>query len=96
VDAASVIRAVLVSVVRLALKLRCLMLGTTQKGTCYLHEHQIVHRDLKPENLIYRSEKSDDLVIADFGIAKHLESDDEMLLTVAGSPGYAGELFVIY
>ena len=29
-------------------------------------------------------------VIADFGIAKHLEEEDEVLTTVCGSPGYAG------
>ena len=33
---------------------------------------------------------TDQLVIADFGIAKHLE-DDETLTSLAGSPGYAGE-----
>lgn len=32
---------------------------------------------------------SDQLVIADFGIAKHLE-DNETLTSLAGSPGYAG------
>lgn len=32
---------------------------------------------------------SDQLVIADFGIAKHIE-DNESLTSLAGSPGYAG------
>lgn len=56
----------------------------------YLHKKDIVHRDLKPENLLYltRDEHSD-LVLADFGIAKHLDSPDEQLRTMAGSFGYA-------
>ncbi|KAI0078504.1 Pkinase-domain-containing protein [Panus rudis PR-1116 ss-1] len=55
----------------------------------YLHDHDIVHRDLKPENILYRSKEDDsDIVIADFGIAKHLHSSDEQLHSVAGSFGY--------
>ncbi|KAL8276514.1 hypothetical protein RQP46_011062 [Phenoliferia psychrophenolica] len=58
------------------------------EGVEYLHQHHIVHRDLKPENLLYLRPGSDDIVIADFGIAKHLE-DGEELHSLAGSPGYA-------
>lgn len=56
----------------------------------YLHDNNVVHRDLKPENLLYltRDSKSD-LVLADFGIAKMLDSKDEVLTTMAGSFGYA-------
>ncbi|CAE6415305.1 unnamed protein product [Rhizoctonia solani] len=58
-------------------------------GVAYLHTHDIVHRDLKPENILYRTKAADSsLVIADFGIAKHLHSADERLQTVAGSFGY--------
>ncbi|EGN94292.1 hypothetical protein SERLA73DRAFT_188093 [Serpula lacrymans var. lacrymans S7.3] len=58
-------------------------------GVKYLHDHDIVHRDLKPENILYRTKDADsDIVIADFGIAKHLHSADERLHTVAGSFGY--------
>ncbi|ORX36251.1 kinase-like domain-containing protein [Kockovaella imperatae] len=59
-------------------------------ATAYLHAHNIVHRDLKPENILYktRSEHSP-IVIADFGIAKHLETPDEMIDDLAGSLGYA-------
>ncbi|KAH7330558.1 kinase-like domain-containing protein [Rhizoctonia solani] len=58
-------------------------------GVAYLHTHDIVHRDLKPENILYRTKAEDSsLVIADFGIAKHLHSSDERLQTVAGSFGY--------
>jgi calcium/calmodulin-dependent protein kinase I len=45
--------------------------------------------DLKPENLLYLTRDPDsDLVLADFGIAKMLNSN-EVLTTMAGSFGYA-------
>ncbi|KUJ22291.1 calcium/calmodulin-dependent protein kinase [Mollisia scopiformis] len=56
----------------------------------YLHDNNVVHRDLKPENLLYlTSAPNSDLVLADFGIAKMLDSKDEVLTTMAGSFGYA-------
>ncbi|KAI9821431.1 MAG: hypothetical protein M1826_000667 [Phylliscum demangeonii] len=56
----------------------------------YLHENDVVHRDLKPENLLYLTREVDStLVLADFGIAKMLGSKDQVLLTMAGSFGYA-------
>ncbi|KAJ3551283.1 hypothetical protein NM688_g4792 [Phlebia brevispora] len=58
-------------------------------GVQYLHQHDIVHRDLKPENILYRTREQDsDIVIADFGIAKHLHSPEEQLHSLAGSFGY--------
>lgn len=63
------------------------------EAVAYLHGRNIVHRDLKPENILYKS-KSDEavnkspLVIADFGIAKHLEPEEE-ITSMAGSLGYA-------
>ncbi|KAG7095316.1 hypothetical protein E1B28_006081 [Marasmius oreades] len=58
-------------------------------GVKYLHDHDIVHRDLKPENILYRTREEDsDIVIADFGIAKHLHSPEEQLHSLAGSVGY--------
>jgi calcium/calmodulin-dependent protein kinase I len=45
--------------------------------------------DLKPENLLYLTREEDSqLVLADFGIAKMLESN-QVLTTMAGSFGYA-------
>lgn len=56
----------------------------------YLHSKDVVHRDLKPENLLYLTrEPQSDLVLADFGIAKMLDSKSEVLNTMAGSFGYA-------
>ncbi|THU79251.1 Pkinase-domain-containing protein [Dendrothele bispora CBS 962.96] len=58
-------------------------------GVQYLHDHDIVHRDLKPENILYRTHaEHSDIVIADFGIAKHLLSPEEQLHSLAGSIGY--------
>jgi len=61
----------------------------------FLYESQSIdisnlYTDLKPENLLYLTTDPDsDLVLADFGIAKMLDSKDEVLTTMAGSFGYA-------
>ena len=56
----------------------------------YLHGLNIVHRDLKPENLIYKTKEADSpLLLADFGIAKALQTQDQILNSMAGSFGYA-------
>lgn len=45
---------------------------------------------MKPENLLYITKEPDStLVLADFGIAKMLDSKDGVLSTMAGSFGYA-------
>ena len=43
----------------------------------FLHSRNIVHRDLKPENLLLTSKNASraSIKIADFGLAKHMESD---------------------
>lgn len=52
--------------------------------------HLINVADLKPENLLYQTkDPNSDLVLADFGIAKMLDTKDEVLTTMAGSFGYA-------
>ncbi|KAJ2442464.1 Calmodulin-dependent protein kinase cmk2 [Coemansia sp. RSA 2424] len=56
----------------------------------YLHDHNIVHRDIKPENFIFRDTSPNaPLMLADFGIARIMKSDDEILSTMCGSFGYA-------
>ena len=50
----------------------------------------LTESDLKPENLLYLTKNPDSsLVLADFGIAKMLEKQNEVLTTMAGSFGYA-------
>ena len=45
---------------------------------------------MKPENLLYLTkDKDSELVLADFGIAKMLDTPSEVLTTMAGSFGYA-------
>jgi serine/threonine protein kinase len=46
----------------------------------------VVHRDLKPENVLYKTESHHSpIVIADFGIAKHLEYDLPETTTISPS-----------
>ncbi|KAJ1823233.1 Calmodulin-dependent protein kinase cmk2 [Coemansia sp. RSA 2675] len=60
------------------------------ESIAYLHDHNIVHRDIKPENFIFRDRTPDaPLMLADFGIARIMKSDDEILSTMCGSYGYA-------
>lgn len=61
-------------------------------GVAYLHHKDICHRDLKPENLLLRTKGNqhlDDIVIADFGVARHLEPEGQVNKTLVGSPGYS-------
>jgi WD40 repeat protein/predicted Ser/Thr protein kinase len=54
----------------------------------YAHERGILHRDLKPSNILLDAQ--DQPRVADFGLAKRLDSDSELTLTgqVLGSPHY--------
>ncbi|CAO3642464.1 unnamed protein product [Mucor hiemalis] len=65
-------------------------------AVAYLHENGIVHRDLKPENLLFREREEDsDLLIADFGLSRIIDTDKfHTLKTTCGTPGYmAPEIF---
>ena len=54
----------------------------------FAHEHGVLHRDLKPSNILIDAE--DEPHVADFGLAKLLQSDSDLTLTgaVLGSPNY--------
>ncbi len=57
-------------------------------GLRAIHQYGIVHRDLKPGNIMFRSD--DSLALADFGISKHLDDDNEITRrdSVLGTPNY--------
>lgn len=66
------------------------------EAVAYLHDNGIVHRDLKPENLLFRTTDEDsDLLIADFGLSRIIDSETfHILTTTCGTPGYmAPEIF---
>jgi len=58
----------------------------------YAHEEGIIHRDIKPENILLSgSAGSGHALVADFGIARALESRDEKLTETGmavGTPAY--------
>ncbi|KAK0531413.1 Calmodulin-dependent protein kinase cmk2 [Tilletia horrida] len=68
----------------------CKVIRAITSAIEYLHEHNIVHRDIKPENVLFRTKAEDaNVVLVDFGIAKHMEDESEVLTNVCGSFGYA-------
>ncbi|KAJ6236043.1 serine/threonine-protein kinase fhke-related [Anaeramoeba flamelloides] len=49
----------------------------------YLHSQGIVHRDLKPENILLTSQESDtDIKVADFGLSRIIESNQNMITQI--------------
>jgi WD40 repeat protein/tRNA A-37 threonylcarbamoyl transferase component Bud32 len=52
------------------------------------HENGVVHRDLKPANVLI--DQQDRVHITDFGVAKHLDADEELTVTgqVLGTPSF--------
>jgi len=53
----------------------------------YAHQQKVVHRDIKPSNIMYDPE-SGAVKIADFGIARLLDSSKTRTGTVLGTPNY--------
>lgn len=53
-----------------------------------MHDQNVVHRDLKPENLLLTKKFSNEIKIADFGLAHILKDQNEKLYLACGSPGY--------
>ncbi|HET6326718.1 MAG TPA: protein kinase [Planctomycetaceae bacterium] len=64
------------------------LLATLATAVAYAHEQGIVHRDLKPANILLTSDGLPK--IADFGLARRLDSGRDLTLTGAmlGTPSY--------
>ncbi|CAF1085670.1 unnamed protein product [Didymodactylos carnosus] len=56
------------------------------EGLQYLHGHGILHRDIKLQNLLLT--ENYDIKIADFGLAKKVETRDEKNHTMCGTPNF--------
>jgi tRNA A-37 threonylcarbamoyl transferase component Bud32 len=52
----------------------------------YLHNNNVIHRDLKPENVLLREDGY--IVLADFGLAKILDSENDVAKTYCGTSEY--------
>ena len=64
------------------------ILSEIVKGVAFAHGKGIIHRDLKPANILIS--KSGEIKIADFGIARTIESDIALTRTgeAVGTPAY--------
>ena len=57
------------------------------RGLAVMDTNRTIHRDLKPENLLFRNKHSNDIVIADFGLATWAE-EPNYLFVRCGTPGF--------
>ncbi|KAH0589447.1 hypothetical protein H2248_005201 [Termitomyces sp. 'cryptogamus'] len=60
----------------------------------YIHSRNIAHRDLKPENILLTKDKPPIVKVADFGLAKFVDSQT-MFKTMCGSPAYLAPEIVL-
>lgn len=63
--------------------------GSVARTLEYLHAIGVIHRDLKPDNIMFRTRDADsDVVLADFGLAKHLDANKRYMSSACGTPSY--------
>ena len=58
------------------------LLAPVARALAYAHSHNIIHRDVKPANILLTDQ--DEPMLADFGIAKMLETEEVTALTKTG------------
>ncbi|XXF80158.1 protein kinase [Myxococcaceae bacterium GXIMD 01537] len=66
------------------------LLRQAAQALAQAHQRGIIHRDLKPSNLFLRQGRPDDVVLLDFGLARHLVPSVALTAhqMVLGTPGY--------
>ena len=54
------------------------------------HQHGVIHRDIKPSNLFLRHGRPEDVVLLDFGLARHVVPSTALTASqmMLGTPGY--------
>jgi len=75
---------------RLGLEETLTLLRHTAEALAVAHQRGVIHRDLKPPNLFLRHGRPEDVVLLDFGLARHVEPSMAVTTsqTLLGSPGY--------
>ncbi|WP_224243714.1 serine/threonine-protein kinase [Hyalangium gracile] len=66
------------------------LLRQTAQALTLAHQRGIIHRDLKPSNLFLRHGRTEDVVLLDFGLARHTVPSVALTASqmVIGTPGY--------
>jgi serine/threonine protein kinase len=66
------------------------LLHRAAQALALAHQQGVIHRDLKPSNLFLRHGRPEDVVLLDFGLARHTVPSRAMTAShmVLGTPGY--------
>ncbi len=66
------------------------LMRRTTEALAVAHQQGVIHRDLKPSNLFLRQGRPEDVVLLDFGLARHLAPSTVLTASqvMLGTPGY--------